>query len=41
MRGINSFQLFHDGHRWWMLNIFWQQENLEKPIPEKYLRSST
>jgi hypothetical protein len=37
MRGINSFQLFHDGRRWWILNIFWQQENLEKPIPDRYL----
>jgi len=37
MRGINSFQLFHDGHRWWILTIFWQQENLELPIPGKYL----
>ena len=40
MRGINSFQLFHDGRRWWILTIFWQQENLEKPIPEKYLGSA-
>ena len=40
MRGINSFQLFHDGRRWWILTIFWQQENLEKPIPGKYLPAS-
>lgn len=38
MRGINSFQLFYDRNRWWILNIFWQQENLENPIPEKYLK---
>ena len=37
MRGINSFQLFHDRRRWWILTIFWQQENPEEPIPEKYL----
>jgi len=37
MRGINSFQLFHDGRRWWIVTIFWEQENLEKRIPEKYL----
>ena len=36
MRGINSFQLFHDGARWWILNIFWQHENDAHPIPEKY-----
>ena len=22
-RGINSIQLFWDGHRWWVMNIFW------------------
>ena len=37
MRGINSFQLFYDGNRWWIVNIFWQQESAEDPIPEKYL----
>ena len=37
MRGINSFQLFYDGNRWWIVNIFWQQESVEDPIPEKYL----
>jgi hypothetical protein len=37
MRGINSFQLFHDGQRWWIVNIYWQHENARTPIPEKYL----
>jgi hypothetical protein len=37
MRGINSIQLFHDGKRWWILNIFWQHESLEQRLPEKYL----
>ena len=37
MRGINSIQLFHDGARWWIVNIFWQHENAEAPIPAKYL----
>ena len=37
MRGINSIQLFHDGNRWWIVNIYWQQESDEDPIPEKYL----
>ena len=36
-RGINSFQLFNDGKRWWVLNIAWQNEDPEHPIPEKYL----
>ena len=37
MRGINSFQLFYDGNRWWIVNIFWQQESAEDPIREEYL----
>jgi hypothetical protein len=37
MRGINGFQLFHDGARWWIVNIFWQHESAAHPIPDKYL----
>jgi hypothetical protein len=37
MRGINSFQLFHDGARWWIVNIYWQHESAAYPIPERYL----
>ena len=36
-RGINSFQLFNDGNRWWILTIFWEQENALHPLPEPYL----
>jgi len=37
MRGINSFQLFNDGSRWWILSVYWQHENAEHAISEKYL----
>jgi hypothetical protein len=37
MRGINSFQLFHDGTRWWIVNLYWQHENAAHPLPDKYL----
>jgi len=36
MRGINSFQLFNDGTRWWIVNIYWQHESADYPIPPKY-----
>jgi hypothetical protein len=36
-RGINSFQLFHDGNRWWVLTIYWTGEGPDLPIPPKYL----
>ena len=36
-RGINSFQLYHDGARWWIVTIFWDAETTELKIPAKYL----
>ena len=39
MRGINSFQLWYDGKRWWVITILWQSESQDTPIPEKYIRS--
>lgn len=35
-RGINSIQLFHDGKRYYIINIFWCPESLGFPLPEKY-----
>jgi hypothetical protein len=37
MRGINSIQLFNDGNRWWIVNIYWQQASAEHEIPHKYV----
>lgn len=37
-RGINSIQLIYDGERWWVMNILWQGESPEAPLPEKYLQ---
>ena len=37
MRGINSFQLWYDGKRWWVITILWQGETKDTPIPEKYI----
>jgi hypothetical protein len=36
-RGINSFQLFFDGTRWWVLTIYWQEETKESPLPAEFL----
>ncbi|MEO8747991.1 MAG: hypothetical protein ABI379_10120 [Rhodanobacter sp.] len=35
-RGINSFQLLNDGHRWWVVTIYWQAEGPGMPIPKQY-----
>lgn len=39
-RGINSIQLMNDGHRWWVVTIFWEGETQRTPLPKKYLRST-
>ncbi len=36
-RGINSFQLFYDGTRWWVVTIYWQEESPENPLPKEFL----
>ncbi|MNY17376.1 hypothetical protein D3C86_1506940 [compost metagenome] len=36
-RGINSFQLMYDGVDWKIMNITWNAESSENPIPNKYL----
>ena len=33
-RGINSLQLFHDGNRWWILSIAWDNERPGIPLPD-------
>jgi hypothetical protein len=39
-RGINSFQLFNDGSRWWIVSVLWDRERPGNPLPAKYLPSS-
>jgi len=36
-RGINSFQLIHDGTRWWILSVYWEEEDANHPLPQKYV----
>lgn len=36
-RGINSIQLFNDGKRFYVINIFWCAESMGFALPEKYL----
>ena len=39
LRGINSIQLLKDGDRYWIVNVFWDNEKPDVTIPEKYLTS--
>lgn len=36
-RGINSFQLFFDGTRWWIVTIYWEEESGANPLPKEFL----
>ncbi len=32
-RGVNIFQLYFDGKRWWILSMVWDEERPDNPIP--------
>ncbi len=36
-RGVNSIQLFHDGTRWWVTSISWDNERDGVELPEELL----
>jgi CubicO group peptidase (beta-lactamase class C family) len=36
-RGINSIQLMNDGTRWWIVDVYWQAERPDNPIPAEFL----
>jgi hypothetical protein len=37
VRGIYGMQLAFDGERWWIVNVMWDHEREETPIPAEYL----
>jgi hypothetical protein len=32
-RGVNSIQFFHDGERWWVMSIMWDNERAGVKLP--------
>jgi hypothetical protein len=36
-RGVNIFQLYFDGKRWWILSMVWDEERPNNPIPKELL----
>ncbi len=36
-RGVNSFQLWFSGTRWYVVSIFWEAESAANPIPAELL----
>jgi hypothetical protein len=39
-RGVNIFQLYFDGKRWWILSMVWDRETPANPIPAELLPKS-
>jgi hypothetical protein len=39
-RGVNIFNLYFDGKRWWILSIVWDSERPDNPIPAELLPKS-
>ena len=39
-RGINSFQLFWDESRWWVLTILWDSETPQNQLPPEFRTKS-
>jgi hypothetical protein len=37
-RGINSFRLWHDGDRWWIVSLMYHGEREGAPLPERYTK---
>ena len=37
VRGINSIQAVNDGTRWRVMEILWQAETSDEPVPARYL----
>ena len=35
-RGINSLQMLYDGKRWWVVNILWDEERPDNPLPKEF-----
>jgi len=36
-RGVNIYQLYYDGKRWWISSVTWDSENYINPIPPELL----
>ena len=36
-RGVNSIQLYHDGERWWIVSVLWDNERPGVAVPPEWL----
>lgn len=40
-RGVNFIHLYHDGQRWWLMNIIWDNERQGVSMPDTFLNPRT
>jgi hypothetical protein len=40
-RGIKSFELLHSGNRWYIVQVYWDSERPDNPLPERYLHNDS
>ncbi len=40
-RGIKSFELLQSAGRWYILQVYWDSERPDNPLPERYLHDET
>ena len=36
-RGVKSFELLRSGDRWYIVQVYWDRERPDNPLPERYL----
>lgn len=34
-KGVNAYQLMHDGERWWIISLMWTNDQNGTPLPEE------
>ena len=36
-RGVKSFELLNSNNRWYILQVYWDSERPDNPLPEQYM----
>ena len=40
VRGLKSFELLNSGNRWYIVEVYYDRERPDNPIPNRYLHNS-
>jgi heme-degrading monooxygenase HmoA len=39
-RGIKSFELLNSANRWYIVQVYWDSERPDNPIPDRHLHDN-